>query len=110
MHAVSRVSYRLLSIPIQYCRDEAHEHKKGHNNIPETKNTEEGSAKRNITRKHDHDPKRCVPMESVVWWPYVSCNVLTFFSTLYIHATARKRSSMEAVEERENGTTWMMAR
>jgi hypothetical protein len=49
-------------------------------------------------------------MDSVVWWPYVSCNVLTFFSTLYIHATARKRSSMEAVEERENGTTWMMAR
>lgn len=26
--------------------------------MPETKGTEEGSAKRNITRKHDHDPHR----------------------------------------------------
>jgi len=26
--------------------------------VPETKGTEEGSAKRNITRKHDHDPHR----------------------------------------------------
>eukprot|EP00561_Arcocellulus_cornucervis_P001801 CAMPEP_0185818764 /NCGR_PEP_ID=MMETSP1322-20130828/21158_1 /TAXON_ID=265543 /ORGANISM="Minutocellus polymorphus, Strain RCC2270" /LENGTH=62 /DNA_ID=CAMNT_0028515907 /DNA_START=60 /DNA_END=248 /DNA_ORIENTATION=- len=26
--------------------------------VPETKGTEEGSAKRNITRKHDHDPNR----------------------------------------------------
>ena len=26
--------------------------------VPETKNTEEGSARRNITRKHDHDPHK----------------------------------------------------
>ena len=28
--------------------------------VPETKNTEEGSARRNITRKHDHDPHKWV--------------------------------------------------
>ncbi|KAL9179081.1 hypothetical protein ACHAXT_000123 [Thalassiosira profunda] len=28
------------------------------NKVPETKNTEEGSARRNITRKHDHDPHK----------------------------------------------------
>jgi hypothetical protein len=26
--------------------------------VPETKNTEEGSARRNITRKHDQDPHK----------------------------------------------------
>ena len=26
--------------------------------VPETKNTEEGSARRNIARKHDHDPNK----------------------------------------------------
>lgn len=26
--------------------------------VPETKNIEEGSARRNITRKHDHDPHK----------------------------------------------------
>lgn len=29
-----------------------------HNKVPDTKNTEEGSARRNITRKHDHDPNK----------------------------------------------------
>eukprot|EP00581_Thalassiosira_minuscula_P006635 CAMPEP_0183704322 /NCGR_PEP_ID=MMETSP0737-20130205/1683_1 /TAXON_ID=385413 /ORGANISM="Thalassiosira miniscula, Strain CCMP1093" /LENGTH=61 /DNA_ID=CAMNT_0025931161 /DNA_START=149 /DNA_END=334 /DNA_ORIENTATION=+ len=29
-----------------------------HNKVPETKNIEEGSARRNITRKHDHDPHK----------------------------------------------------
>lgn len=33
------------------------EHHKGRSVIPETR-TEEGSAKRNIARKHDHDPSR----------------------------------------------------
>ncbi|KAL7528584.1 hypothetical protein ACHAXR_002519, partial [Thalassiosira sp. AJA248-18] len=28
------------------------------NKVPETKNIEEGSARRNITRKHDHDPHK----------------------------------------------------
>jgi len=36
------------------CREEFH---KGKSPIPETR-TEEGSAKRNIARKHDHDPSR----------------------------------------------------
>lgn len=36
------------------------EHSKGKNGVPETKGTEEGSAKRNITRKHDPDPSRYV--------------------------------------------------
>jgi len=30
---------------------------KGKHAIPETRGTKEGSAKRNITRKHDHDRK-----------------------------------------------------
>jgi hypothetical protein len=34
------------------------EHHKGKTEIPETKTGEEGSAKRNIQRKHDHDPNR----------------------------------------------------
>eukprot|EP00339_Tiarina_fusa_P017552 CAMPEP_0117020342 /NCGR_PEP_ID=MMETSP0472-20121206/15481_1 /TAXON_ID=693140 ORGANISM="Tiarina fusus, Strain LIS" /NCGR_SAMPLE_ID=MMETSP0472 /ASSEMBLY_ACC=CAM_ASM_000603 /LENGTH=65 /DNA_ID=CAMNT_0004725533 /DNA_START=59 /DNA_END=256 /DNA_ORIENTATION=+ len=34
------------------------DHHKGKDAIPETKGTEEGSAKRNIARKHDHDPNR----------------------------------------------------
>ncbi|KAL7528585.1 hypothetical protein ACHAXR_002520, partial [Thalassiosira sp. AJA248-18] len=29
-----------------------------HNKVPETKIAEEGSARRNITRKHDHDPHK----------------------------------------------------
>ena len=29
-----------------------------HNQIPETKNIEEGSARRNITRKHDPTPRK----------------------------------------------------
>eukprot|EP00585_Thalassiosira_rotula_P005482 CAMPEP_0196143200 /NCGR_PEP_ID=MMETSP0910-20130528/12867_1 /TAXON_ID=49265 /ORGANISM="Thalassiosira rotula, Strain GSO102" /LENGTH=61 /DNA_ID=CAMNT_0041404613 /DNA_START=137 /DNA_END=322 /DNA_ORIENTATION=+ len=29
-----------------------------HNQVPETKVVEEGSARRNITRKHDHNPNR----------------------------------------------------
>jgi len=32
-------------------------HGKGKHAIPETRGTEEGSAKRNITRKHNHDKK-----------------------------------------------------
>ncbi|KAL7474667.1 hypothetical protein ACHAW6_000629 [Cyclotella cf. meneghiniana] len=34
-------------------KSEADKHK-----VPETKNTEEGSARRNITRKHDADPHK----------------------------------------------------
>jgi hypothetical protein len=34
------------------------EHHKGKAPVPETKNCEDGSAKRNIQRKHDHDPHR----------------------------------------------------
>ncbi|GAX20233.1 hypothetical protein FisN_15Lh287 [Fistulifera solaris] len=34
------------------------EHHKGKLDIPETVVGEEGSAKRNIQRKHDHDPNR----------------------------------------------------
>jgi hypothetical protein len=34
------------------------EHHKGKVAVPETKTGEEGSAKRNIQRKHDHDPNR----------------------------------------------------
>lgn len=37
------------------CRDDFH---KGKDAIPETKVGEEGSAKRNIQRKNDHDPNR----------------------------------------------------
>jgi hypothetical protein len=47
-------------ISITCHRDEPREHHKGHGKVPETKNTEEGSSKRNITRKHDHNPNRCV--------------------------------------------------
>ena len=36
-------------------RDDEH---KGKTDIPETKTGEEGSSKRNIVRKHDHDPHR----------------------------------------------------
>lgn len=39
----------------QICRDEFH---KGKVPVPETKVGEEGSAKRNIQRKHDADPSR----------------------------------------------------
>jgi hypothetical protein len=34
------------------------EYHKGNVTVPETKIGEEGSAKRNIQRKHDHDPHR----------------------------------------------------
>eukprot|EP00521_Asterionellopsis_glacialis_P000694 CAMPEP_0195257056 /NCGR_PEP_ID=MMETSP0706-20130129/6592_1 /TAXON_ID=33640 /ORGANISM="Asterionellopsis glacialis, Strain CCMP134" /LENGTH=66 /DNA_ID=CAMNT_0040310193 /DNA_START=101 /DNA_END=301 /DNA_ORIENTATION=+ len=36
----------------------ADSHHKGGSGIPETKGTSEGSAGRNIQRKHDHDPSR----------------------------------------------------
>lgn len=39
---------------VSYYREEFH---KGKSPVPETR-TEEGSAKRNIARKHDHDPSR----------------------------------------------------
>ena len=41
-----------------------------HNKVPETKNTEEGSARRNIARKHDADPHKWVPSCNMVlaWW------------------------------------------
>ena len=42
---------------VQIHRDEHH---KGKSPIPDTKGTEEGSSKRNIARKHDHDPNRYV--------------------------------------------------
>ena len=31
---------------------------KGKSGVPDTRNTEDGSARRNIARKHDHDPHR----------------------------------------------------
>jgi len=34
------------------------EHHKGKTPVPDTKTGDEGSAKRNIQRKHDHDPNR----------------------------------------------------
>ena len=39
---------------LRFHRDEH----KGKNNVPETKVGEDGTAKRNIQRKHDHDPHR----------------------------------------------------
>ena len=50
-------SYIILSFSWINCREEHH---KGKSAIPETQGTEEGSAKRNIARKHDHDPNRYV--------------------------------------------------
>lgn len=41
------------------CRD-SEGYGKGKNAIPETRGTEVGSAKRNINRKHDHNPSRYV--------------------------------------------------
>ena len=40
------------------CSTTLHTRSADKNRVPETKNTEEGSARRNITRKHDHDPKK----------------------------------------------------
>lgn len=48
----------VVSLDTQYSpfgRDDFH---KGKNPIPETRTGEEGSSKRNIQRKHDHDPHR----------------------------------------------------
>lgn len=44
-----------LILPYKLFRDELH---KGKSDIPETRIGEEGTAKRNIQRKHDHDPNR----------------------------------------------------
>jgi hypothetical protein len=44
-------------LSFRFLRDEHH---KGKSAVPETQGTEEGSAKRNIARKHDHDPNRYV--------------------------------------------------
>ena len=35
-----------------------YKHRANKHKIPETKNIEEGSARRNIARKHDYDPKK----------------------------------------------------
>ena len=47
------------------CRAEKHK-------VPETKNIEEGSARRNIARKHDHDPTKwvanCMLFGLFDWW------------------------------------------
>ncbi len=36
----------------------AQKHRADKHKVPETKNIEEGSARRNIARKHDHDPNK----------------------------------------------------
>jgi hypothetical protein len=41
------------------------DHDKKHGGVPETKKVAEGSASRNIQRKHDHDPNRYVPVVEV---------------------------------------------
>ena len=44
----------LLHLLPMHCNISINNEKK----VPETKGVEEGSAKRNITRRHDHDPHR----------------------------------------------------
>ncbi|EJK56469.1 hypothetical protein THAOC_23637, partial [Thalassiosira oceanica] len=47
---------KLLQWPWHESESPSLKHKADKHKVPETKNTEEGSARRNITRKHDHDP------------------------------------------------------
>lgn len=42
------------------CRHSGEKRAEKHNKVPETTKTEEGSARRNIARKHDHDPTKWV--------------------------------------------------
>jgi hypothetical protein len=49
-----QVSHKLFSPLFSHIRDEI----KKHSAIPETRVGEEGTAKRNIQRKNDHDPNR----------------------------------------------------
>ena len=48
-----RSPFAHLSLLLNFYREEHH---KGKTSIPETKGVEEGSSKRNIQRKHSHDP------------------------------------------------------
>ena len=47
-----------MSIHLIYFPFLIHRDTKNAKAIPETKGVEEGSSKRNIVRKHDHDPSR----------------------------------------------------
>lgn len=53
--AIVELSMILLTLCLLIHREEHH---KGKSDIPETRTGEEGTAKRNIQRKHDHDPNR----------------------------------------------------
>jgi hypothetical protein len=68
----------ILSIfRLQPSRDE---YNKGKIGIPETQGTADGSAKRNITRKHDHDPHRYVPCNSCLDDASIECIADSFLS------------------------------
>jgi hypothetical protein len=54
-------------IPLPY-RDD---HDKKSSGVPDTKKVAEGSASRNIQRKHDHDPNRYVPGDKA--WSVDDC-------------------------------------
>ena len=83
------------------------DHHKGKNDVPETRGVEEGSTKRNITRKHDHDPHRYV-LEGV------RIGFRLFFSLNRVYRSVktvieRRRNKVEVAAERGSGMIWTMA-
>jgi hypothetical protein len=74
-------SHILYVVHLQPSRDE---YNKGKNAVPETQGTADGSAKRNITRKHDHDPHRYVQLIQYDWMTLRSNAMLIQFISLYM--------------------------